>query len=505
MPTTISRLLPKGSAERRAAVLIGAFLALRLVLSAVFPLIADEAYAVVVSRLPTLSYFDHPPLGFDFARAAAWAFGSEASFFVRLPHVLLGSLSAWLMFLIGRQAFGAEAGFWAAAWYSVAPFFLVSAGFFAVPDGPLNFFLLLTTWLVLPEVTGGGRPDTRRWAVAGLAAGAALLSKYTAVLFGFAAFVVLAATPRGRRLLASPGPWLAGVVAIVCLTPVLIWNLEHDWASFGFQSGRAFATAAHPATFLAVQAGQALFLLPWNWALMLYLVARGLLRPGSDAERMFAALAAVPIVVFDAVSLFSHETLPHWAMPGFLLAFPLLGVWYAEKLPRFARAIRRTFTASTAVVGVLAVLVALQTNTALVTRALDLPLRPGFDWTILSWNALADDFRQRGILADPDAYLLPGSWLIGGKAGHDLGPDLPVAPPPNDARHFGHMDDARLAARRTGYAVTAAWPGETEAGKAKLRELLDKDYAVTGEAWIVPQRIGGQVAFEIVVQPVERR
>ena len=45
-----------------------------------------------------------------------------------------------------------------------------------------------------------------------------------------------------RRWLTSPYPWLAALIAVVVFLPVLIWNAEHDWASFRFQFVRAIAT-----------------------------------------------------------------------------------------------------------------------------------------------------------------------------------------------------------------------------------------------------------------------
>lgn len=500
---SIASLLPQGSAERRAAILILAFLLLRLALSGVFPLIADEAYAVVVSRFPTLSYFDHPPLGFGLARLSAWLTGSEAAFVVRLPHVLMGSASAWLIFLVTRRAFGARAGFWATAWYSAAPFFFISSGHFVVPDGPLNFFLLLTLWLVLPDLLEDRRPDTGRWLAAGLTLGAALLSKYTAVLFGVAAFAVLLSTPRGRRALAGPGPWAALAIAVLCLAPVLAWNLDNDWASLGFQSNRAYGGSPSPANFLAVQLGQAGFLLPWTWAVALYVTARGIVRPRLPQERVFAVLAAVPILLFDGVALVSREILPHWSMPGFLFAFPLVGSWCAGMLTRLPGAIPRLLAGSAAAVPLVAVLAVLQTNQALLSRAFGAP-NLVFDWTILSWSALAEDLASRGITEDGGAYLLPSSWLVGGKAGYAVGPALPVAAPLSDPRHFAFMHDPRLAGRTKGHALIAAWPGGGEQALADLESMLSGRYRRSGEPWTVLQQVAGIPAFEVVVLPVEK-
>ena len=55
-----------------------------------------------------------------------------------------------------------------------------------------------------------------------------------------AAFMLV---PKWRaRWLVSPYPWLAALIATVLFLPVLVWNAEHDWASFRFQFVRAAAT-----------------------------------------------------------------------------------------------------------------------------------------------------------------------------------------------------------------------------------------------------------------------
>jgi hypothetical protein len=46
------------------------------------------------------------------------------------------------------------------------------------------------------------------------------------------------------RLLRSPWPWGAALIALAVFSPVLIWNVGHDWASFRFQLVRA--VAEHP-------------------------------------------------------------------------------------------------------------------------------------------------------------------------------------------------------------------------------------------------------------------
>jgi len=77
------------------------------------------------------------------------------------------------------------------------------------------------------------------WLAVGVAAGAALLSKYTALFFGPAILIWLIAVPKLRRWLISPWPYLGGIVAFAMFSPVILWNADHQWVSFIKQFGRA--------------------------------------------------------------------------------------------------------------------------------------------------------------------------------------------------------------------------------------------------------------------------
>jgi 4-amino-4-deoxy-L-arabinose transferase-like glycosyltransferase len=84
--------------------------------------------------------------------------------------------------------------------------------------------------------------NARWWLAAGAFAGLALLSKFTAIML-LPAVVAFMLVPEWRaRWLFSPYPWLAALIAVALFSPVLIWNAEHDWASFRFQLVRAAAT-----------------------------------------------------------------------------------------------------------------------------------------------------------------------------------------------------------------------------------------------------------------------
>jgi 4-amino-4-deoxy-L-arabinose transferase-like glycosyltransferase len=76
------------------------------------------------------------------------------------------------------------------------------------------------------------------WVAAGIAAGFALLSKYTGFFLGLGILVWLAAVPKERRWFLSFWPYLGGAIALLMFVPVILWNAQHAWVSFALQFGR---------------------------------------------------------------------------------------------------------------------------------------------------------------------------------------------------------------------------------------------------------------------------
>src|SRR5262249_26896470 len=91
---------------------------------------------------------------------------------------------------------------------------------------PLSVFFwtlaMLAGWRAVQE-----KGTTGDWAWVGLWLGLGVLSKYTGLLqlFCWAVFFVL--WPPARRHLRRPGPYLAVAINLVCMLPVLIWNVQN--------------------------------------------------------------------------------------------------------------------------------------------------------------------------------------------------------------------------------------------------------------------------------------
>lgn len=326
------------------AVLIVATFLVRLIFAASLGLGIDESYMVAAGRRLQLSYFDHPSLAWWLARAAAYLAGSEAAIVVRLPFIALFALTTFLMYRLTALLWGARAGLWAAVVLNLVPVLSVTAGGWVLPDGPLLTALLGAAFCLVKALLGKDRAGWGWWLAAGTCAGLALMSKYSAILTFFGAFIFLLTEPDGRRWLRRPQPWIAAIVAALVFAPVLLWNARHGWISIRFQGARA-AQGFHPFGPLLTTAGAALYLLPWIWLPLLLCGWQALRRgPRDEGRWLLLCLSAPPIVFFTAVSLWSR-VLFHWTAPGYLMLVPLLGEAIARR-----RGDRRWLAATAALV-----------------------------------------------------------------------------------------------------------------------------------------------------------
>ena len=263
---------------------------IRVVMSWALGLGIDETYMVAASRHLELSYYDHPPIAWWLTHAAMALSGSQAPVVVRLPFILLFALSTWLMARITARLFDSErAGFWAAFILNLSPVYAVTGGGWVLPDGPLDCALL--GFLLFSLRATGLIPSRRPWAdwlAAGACAGLAMLSKYNGLLVLAGLPVFLLTTADGRAWLRRPQPWVAGLLALLLFSPVIVWNIEHHWASFAFQGDRAGGLRFHPLAPLGVWGGEALFVLPWIWVPLILLWLRALRHGPGEPTRLVA-------------------------------------------------------------------------------------------------------------------------------------------------------------------------------------------------------------------------
>jgi hypothetical protein len=437
--------------------------ALRLVVATCFGAGNDEAYHELFARHLDWSYFDHPPMLALVVWAGLAVVGFHASVFaLRLGFVILFAGSTWLMARLTARHYGPEAGWIAAFALNATAYYGVAAATFALPDGPLVFFWLLTLDRLLVALEEPERVSPWLWV--GLAWGGALLSKYQAVFLPVATLAYLAFEPAARHWLRRPGPYLAFALGLLVFAPVLSWNAHHGWASFAFQGGRALGwPEIRPDRFAAFLGGQAAYLFPWIWVPLIVVLFREVRRRRGRTDedipgRFLLYQAAVPLLAFGGVALV-QPVLPHWSLVGFLAAFPLLGRAWAQ----WREAAPARFRVRLVIVGFLTIalsaLVVSQAETGFLQRGgrFGLGLIPvANDPTLDSygWDQVSRELETRGLLNQPEVFLFSDRWYYSGHLALATDQRIPVACyNRNHAQNFAYWSDPRDWVGRDGIFV----------------------------------------------------
>ena len=398
---------------------------LRLVWGTVLGLGMDEAYHSLFVVHPDWSYFDHPPmLALVEAVGVTLAGGWMAPITLRVGFILLFAGSTWLMAHLTARFFGVWAGLCAAFALNVSAYHTAAAGAFALPDGPLLFFWLLTLDRVAAALEEPAR--VAGWVAVGFAWGGAMLSKYHAVFLPAGVVLFALAEPTARHLLRRVGPYLAVAIGFVLFAPVIAWNSRHSWASFAFQLGRAVGGSEgrhaakgltfQPTALLSAIGGQAAYLFPWIWLMLLVILVtqlRRFSRAAAVAERFLVCQAVVPLAVFTAVACF-RPVLPHWTLVGYLSIFPLLGRSLAEQMRANPARSRRRLLILAAVPVVAMTLVVAQDRTGWM-NLLGLPAKWDPTADLYGWDQIAAEIDRRHLLEPPGTFLYTGTWYFSGQ------------------------------------------------------------------------------------------
>ena len=220
------------------AALIAGMTALRLIYANAIDLRTDEAYYWTWSKENVLSFLDHPPMIAWLIRLSTAVFG-DTNLGVRFPGILAmlatqGLLAdiVWRITRDFRSVIIVVLMMEASLYYG-----LLMAK--VSPDVALIPFVTAMAWALVRLVESN---DARWWLAAGAFAGFATLSKFTCGLLIPAVLAFMLVPSWRGRWLRSPYPWAAALIALGLFLPVLIWNAEHDWASFRFQFVRLAAT-----------------------------------------------------------------------------------------------------------------------------------------------------------------------------------------------------------------------------------------------------------------------
>lgn len=308
-------------------ILILAFALLHVVVAASLPLLTFETHYALYGVHLDWSYLDHPPL-VGWLQALVQQF-SRSDFAMRLAPIAITTASQYLVALLALRLFPMASpwlGFFSVLLLQGAV--IMHLGFAMAPEIPLLLSGLLVLWFTQRIIEDDRFID---WIGLGIALGLAALSKYTAITLAFS--VLLGLWGNGRLgALWRPRGWVALALAALLVSPVLLWNLNHDWASFRFQLGYQLdSEEADAAWSLANALNKQLEQLgAYSPALYIGGIAAaiwGFRQPGS--ARLLLAFALPILGLFTWMSGAGRSS-AHWTLLGWAFLAPLCALWLMQ-------------------------------------------------------------------------------------------------------------------------------------------------------------------------------
>src|SRR3984885_7503655 len=200
------------------AALIVAMTALRMTYASLIDLRTDEAYYWTWSKENVLSFLDHPPMIAWFIRFGTAIFG-DTNFGVRFAGILAMLVTQLLLADIVRRVTQDVRAVMLAVLLPEAALYYGLLMAKVSPDVAMIPFAVAMLWALVRLAESG---NARWWLAAGVLAGLALLSKFTAVMLIPAVMAFMLLPAWRRRWLASPYPWAAALIAVIVFLPVLI-------------------------------------------------------------------------------------------------------------------------------------------------------------------------------------------------------------------------------------------------------------------------------------------
>ena len=301
--------------------LIGIATVIRFSICCATELANVEAYYWSWSVVPQLNYVDHPPLVAWMIWCTTLGQHFVTEFTVRLGPVIAAAVCTWFSFLIGSRLHSKQAGWFSAILYSTCLYTSVLAGGYVLPDGILLVFWLpsILVLLKIAAMSTGAREANRYWLWFGVLAGLCMMSKAHGVFIWLGA--ILYCLLYDRAQFKNPYLYLSVLISAMIVSPVISWNIQHDWFTWKFQSTRFnpfrgtldYTRLIRHWISIVFLIGPVHFFLVWRGVLA---VLRGRTPISAKASAVLLCCALPLLFTLFFVSFF-REVYLHWAAPGY--------------------------------------------------------------------------------------------------------------------------------------------------------------------------------------------
>lgn len=216
--------------DKKVLIFLLVITVIRLAIGGWLGLSDDEAYYWIWSKYLGISYYDHPPVVAYMIRFFTNIFGLT-NLAVRMTGTLCITFSSYLVYLIIDKLYSdKKLGYNAVFVLNIVPLFALG-GIMTLPDSPLILFYTLSLYVFIKIIYD---KNAKLWYLMGILTGLGILSKYNMFLVYPAVFFYLIFDKDERYWFTKKEPYIAFLISTVMISPIFIWNAQHDWVSFAF-------------------------------------------------------------------------------------------------------------------------------------------------------------------------------------------------------------------------------------------------------------------------------
>jgi hypothetical protein len=305
---------------------------LKLVTASLIELGNDEVYYWTYAVQPDWNHFDHPPMVGWMIRFTTFNLAWVSEISLRLGSILCAALSTWFIFKTGKLLANEKAGWYAALIYNCSVYTGIIAGLFILPDSPQMPLWTAALYIMAHLFIRNDDQKISVWLLLGLMIGLATLCKVHG-LYLWAGFGLFLLITRARWLL----NWrlYAGVaVTVVCVLPIVYWNVINDFITYRYHSERVTHTTVQWDMLGREIGGEFAYQNPVIFILIviaLVAMLRKRIRFNRKKASTWLLCMSLPMIfLFWGVSLF-NPTLPHWSGPGYIPLFFVGGLYLEQR------------------------------------------------------------------------------------------------------------------------------------------------------------------------------
>lgn len=293
----------------------------------------DEAQYWAWSRHLAFGYFSKPPLiAWIIAGTTAVCGNGEAC--VRVSSPLLHGATAIAIFFLARRLYDARIGMWSAIVYATLPIVWFSSALITT-DVPCIFCWACALLAYDVTLKTRGQDALRACALTGLAIGFGLLAKYAMIYFVICMVVHAIASREARRAILSPAGAALAAVALLVISPNLIWNAHEGFATFKHTASNAdwrgqLFNIGKLGAFIASQVG---VFGPVLFVAFLFGLTRFRRHSASgestrlgESDTLLVCFSA-PILIIVVVQSFISRANANWAAPAYVAATIVTVAW----------------------------------------------------------------------------------------------------------------------------------------------------------------------------------